>query len=400
MALQAEALLKQREYHILGNHLFSNGKALVFAGSFLDCNRSRDWLESGLQILDREIAEQFLSDGAHYELSPMYHSILIWDVCDLILLGKHARLSSLDRRMDSWINVVEKGIAWLQAMAHPDGQIAFFNDAAFGIAPSLAHLEEYARRVSCRCEVSVSATPAETKGWQGNALAESGYFSVSYPALNHKALLDCARIGPDYQPGHSHADTLSFELSLFGARIFVNSGTSQYGEGHERNRQRSTAAHNTVEIDGENSSEVWAGFRVARRAYPTVERFDDEDGVIVIKAKHTGYQRLKGRNVLSRAWLFEQESLEVSDAVDGPYGVAVARLYVHPDVTFVNRDGVLTAAVDAAGDVQVTFEGADQVRLKPATWHPRFGEVIENQCIEAVFSCGKLVTRIQWSSSE
>ncbi|MFB1490650.1 MULTISPECIES: heparinase II/III family protein [unclassified Thiocapsa] len=42
------------------------------------------------------------------------------------------------------------------------------------------------------------------------------------------ALLDVAPIGPDYLPGHAHADTLSFELSLFGQRVIVNGGTSRY----------------------------------------------------------------------------------------------------------------------------------------------------------------------------
>ena len=81
-------------------------------------------------------------------------------------------------------------------------------------------------------------------------------------------LIDVAPIGPDYLPGHAHADTLSYELSLYGKRVLVNSGTSRYGSGPKRDWERSTAAHNTVEVDGQSSSETWSGFRVARRAYP------------------------------------------------------------------------------------------------------------------------------------
>ena len=40
------------------------------------------------------------------------------------------------------------------------------------------------------------------------------------------AIFDVAPLGPDYLPGHGHADTLSFELSLFGHRFITNSGTS------------------------------------------------------------------------------------------------------------------------------------------------------------------------------
>ena len=71
------------------------------------------------------------------------------------------------------------------------------------------------------------------------------------------AMLDVGPIGPDYLPGHAHADTLSFELSLHGRRVLVNSGTSVYGIGAERLRQRGTAAHNTLTVDGADSSEVW-----------------------------------------------------------------------------------------------------------------------------------------------
>ena len=81
-------------------------------------------------------------------------------------------------------------------------------------------------------------------------------------------LIDVAKIGPDYLPGHAHADTLSFELSLYGKRLLVNSGISRYGTSLIRQFERSTEAHNTVAIDNKNSSEVWSGFRVARRAYP------------------------------------------------------------------------------------------------------------------------------------
>ena len=64
------------------------------------------------------------------------------------------------------------------------------------------------------------------------------------------AIGDIGNVGPDYIPGHAHADTLSFEMSVFDMRFIVNSGTSVYGLGAERLRQRGTAAHSTVVIDG------------------------------------------------------------------------------------------------------------------------------------------------------
>ena len=143
-------------------------------------------------------------------------------------------------------------------MTHPDGRIAFFNDAAFAIACEPEALEAYANRL----ELAPISSPQTAL----TALTESGYLRLQLGSA--LALLDVAAIGPDYLPGHAHADTLSFELSLFGQRVLVNSGTSCYGISQERQRQRSTAAHNTVVIDAVDSSEVWSGFRVARRAKP------------------------------------------------------------------------------------------------------------------------------------
>src|SRR5690606_28910828 len=122
--------------------------------------------------------------------------------------------------------------------------------------------------------------------------AESGYVRIEGACA--VVFLDVGRVGPDYLPGHAHADTLSFEMSIGRRRVIVNSGTSVYGVSVERERQRGTAAHNTVVVDGENSSEVWSGFRVARRARPVDLSIKTGNGVVV-ECGHDGYYRLPGR---------------------------------------------------------------------------------------------------------
>jgi uncharacterized heparinase superfamily protein len=395
LATQMQALAKQVEYHILGNHLFANGKALVFGGSYLAGPDAERWLAKGLKILDREIEEQFLEDGAHFELSPMYHSTLLWDMCDLVNLADRVDLPELKARLPQWRMVVTRGLRWLRSMLHPDGGISFFNDAAFGIAPVLSDLEAYA------CKLSGCLPVAESNSGAAFALAhhaQSGYAAVTL-GDGHKALLDLAKVGPDYQPGHGHADTLSFELSLFRQRIFVNSGTSQYGEDAERHRQRSTAAHNTVEVAGENSSEMWAGFRVARRAFPVLEALAADAEQIYVRAYHTGYRRLKGKNLHRREWLFRANGCQVIDEVTGAHGNAVARLHVHPDVVFAWSGGELVAVLSEGQQIRLVIEGASSVTLQPSSWHPAFGSTIPCQCIVAEFSSGKLVTLISWSDS-
>lgn len=392
LACQAETLSKRIEYHILGNHLFANGKALVFAGVYLGGDRADAWLKKGLEILDLEMPEQFLSDGMHFELSPMYHATLLWDMCDLVNIAENAHNPELMRRLTRWRQVIQRGLAWFQSMLHPDGGIPFFNDASFGIAPTYADVKGYADHLSI-------GLPEEDLfgGDQPSAVfhPDSGYAAISM-SKGDKALVDLARVGPDYQPGHAHADTLSFELSIHGQRVFVNSGTSQYGDGPERQRQRSTAAHNTVEIDGFDSSEVWAGFRVARRALPTVECFEQAGRSVCIRASHNGYRRLKGKNIHSRQWNIKAGEMMVTDAITGSYGVAVSRLHIHPDVAARCDDNRVSLNLPTGETLELEVTGADSIRLTPSTWHPEFGQVVPNHCIESSFSKGSLSTLMRW----
>ena len=261
LAVQVRFLRRRLEHHLLGNHLFANAKALVCAGLFFQGEEAEEWLHTGLRLLQRELPEQVLGDGGHFERSPMYHSIILEDLLDLLNLAGIYRdaFLRLKRSFRPGRQPCKACARWLKALCHPDGEISFFNDAALDIACSPLALEDYAERLG------LGTLPEPEAGI--THLPDSGYIRLQQNFTI--ALLDVGPVGPDYSPGHAHADTLSFELSLFGQRVLVNSGTSCYGLGPERLRQRGTAAHNTVVVDGENSSEVWGGFRVAGRARPT-----------------------------------------------------------------------------------------------------------------------------------
>ncbi len=122
------------------------------------------------------------------------------------------------------------------------------------------------------------------------AMKDTGFIRVDRGPMS--AILDVGKVGPDHVPGHGHADTLTFEWSLADQRVVVDTGTSLYGESPERLRQRGTAAHNTVVVNDPDSSEVWKGFRVARRAYPRDVTVDVSSEPWRVSAAHDGYWRL------------------------------------------------------------------------------------------------------------
>ena len=137
-------------------------------------------------------------------------------------------------------------------MTHPDNEIAFFNDSTFSICPRFDELKEYK---NC---ITKEQFQEEIKNI--SYMSDSGYISLQTDL--GKMIIDVGNIGIDYNPGHAHADSLSFELSINSKRFFVNSGTSTYSRSKLRNFQRSTKAHNTIEVNHTNSSDVWDIFRV------------------------------------------------------------------------------------------------------------------------------------------
>ena len=368
LAIQARYLSRRLEYHLLGNHLLSNAKALIFAGTFF--SGADHWLHVGLRLLESEVREQFLGDGGHFERSPMYHSMLTEDLLDLMQL-RSLYPKILEGRNSHVLQAIDPRpmLRWLQVMTHPDGGIAFFNDSAFGIAVPCAALFAYAQNLG----LPVAERPLSAI----ESLPDSGYVRLE----NGSAVLiaDVGEIGPDYLPGHAHAGTLSFELSLSGKRVIVNSGVSCYGEGAERLRQRGTAAHTTVLLDGQNSSDVWGNFRVGRRARVLNARTWCENHTVFAEAGHYGYRQTSGRPIHWRRWRMEKQNVRIEDNVEGSGEHFVEIFFhLHPDVRPSIAGNSIVSIEDQAGRricfLRVTPR--ETLILERSTWHPEFGRSV------------------------
>ncbi|MBN1307366.1 MAG: alginate lyase family protein [Chitinispirillaceae bacterium] len=371
LAVQARFMRLRIEYHLLANHLFADAKALVFAGLFFEGNEAEGWLKKGLSILKKELPEQILADGGHFERSPMYHSIILEDMLDLINIVRYYGHSSVSVKMiGEWKAIVNKMLRWLRAMCHEDGKIALFNDAAFGIAPETGRLLEYAR--------SLQIDPAIEIMDELTDLSYSGYIRMK----KGKCLLiiDAGDIGPDYQPGHAHADTLSFELSRGPDRIIVDSGTSCYGTSPERHRQRGTAAHNTITVDRRNSSEVWGGFRVARRAKIVERAVSASNRQVVITAAHNGFKRLPGVGIHRRTWIIDEEKIIIEDYIAGSGMHHIeAFFHFHPDMPpGFSEDGSIIISKKGMRRIKIICSRLLDGKIEDSTYHPEFGMAIKS----------------------
>ena len=353
LALQAETLSKRVEWHILGNHILANAVALVFAGTFFGGQNAERWYLEGLKLLEDELHEQILEDGGHFERSPMYHNLILADLIDLKEIlnaygSSSAFLEPIISRMKSWSAV----------MTHSDGSLGRFNDSIDQQAPQF----EY-----------------KTLGPGIYHLEESGY--VRFVDQNFSAILDLAPIGPEYQPGHAHADTLSFELHHRGNPIVRNSGISTYDICPRRSWERGTESHATVLVDGENSSDVWASFRVGKRARIIDRSVSSHE----ISAEHDGYVKLFGGCTHRRTWTFGSE-LKVTDELFGQYRSAEARfpLDARWKVQRLNEKAVLVGRLNIVSEVPI---GIEKTLIAES-----LGCLKENFTLVMPFS-GKLITR-------
>ncbi|MCB9299018.1 MAG: alginate lyase family protein [Lewinellaceae bacterium] len=346
---QLDLLSRRLEYHLLGNHLLENGFGLLFGSYYFNDTRLYRLAEG---ILRQELAEQVLSDGGHFERSPMYHQTILERLLDAVnLVGNNPGL--FDTALLPLLR--EKAaqmLGWLQQMTFPNGQIPLFNDSAFGIAPETYQLATYATRLGIKPQIL--------------PLGESGYRKFQYEG--YTLFADAAPVGPDYIPGHAHADTLSVQLQVNGQNLLVDTGTSTYEKDQRRQAERSTAAHNTVQISHWEQSEVWDGFRVARRAYP---RILEEQPNVLLRASHDGYARYGYTH--TRTIHCEAGRISIEDDVSGPPALPCrAYWHFHPAIAVQLEGNELVTPLG-----RLAFQNALKIELHTYEYAPEFNKRLE-----------------------
>jgi uncharacterized heparinase superfamily protein len=373
---QVNWLASRLEYHLLGNHLFINAKALLFSCVIFGLDENSVIYRKSLKILIEELDEQFLEDGAHFELSPMYHALAMEDLLDLYQLKSNLPLSFPIQKIQEKYH---RGMNWLSYMNYASGELAHFNDCANGIAPTFKELEELGVRLGLNQSFVTNKNFSHFK--------QSGF--VVFKNENIHLIADIGNIGPDYLPGHAHADSLSFELAIKGKRVVVNSGTGEYGLSSERLRQRSTSAHSTIELDNKSSSEVWSGFRVAQRARITEIDIIGGDRELEFKATHDGYKRIASNPFHKRKWNVNDGILEILDEVTGSGNSVQLRYYFHTDIIIQLLDDAILLSNSFEKLAKIRID--KNVQVVDTTYHDKFGSSQKNKCLlitgTTPFSC-------------
>jgi Heparinase II/III-like protein/Heparinase II/III N-terminus len=126
---------------------------------------------------------------------------------------------------------------------------------------------------------------------------------------------------------HAHADALSVEVRHGGVEVLADPGTYCYhGEPAWRSYFRSTAAHNTIEIAGQNQSSEGGPFLWLRHAQAREVHVSDTGTVASWTAEHSGYMCLRPQVRHRRTVRLDRgsRSLEIIDAIGGGHDIRLA----------------------------------------------------------------------------
>lgn len=290
------------ERDIRANHLLRDAAGLVFAHELVGA-----WPDA-LALLEAQVAEQVLADGCHYERAPHYHAIALQDLLEVRAL--------LAERSPAWLEDAAARMAGFLAYLLPDdGELPLFGDTWHG--------EPAPRRLLAEAGPAKPPAPGTPERASGLVVLRAGPVHAVIRAGPH---------GPDFQLGHAHADLLSFEASVGARRLVTDTGTGVYDAGPVRDRLRSTAAHNTVQIDGAELLEAWGSFRAGRRGRAEVCGRGRAGPVEWVHAAHDAWSFLPGRPRHERLLAVSPARILVLDLVRGAGRHRLrSALHLHPD---------------------------------------------------------------------
>lgn len=353
-------------YFSPNTHLTGEALGLFYVGTQCpQLSRAKRWADLGAGVLEDALAFQVLPDGVYFEQATQYHRYTIDIYLHYLLLARRAERQPapvVERKLHGLFDVLlhlSRGDGTIPLMGDDDGgRLVQLDDRlphdvrsllAMGAVVLQRSDLAYAGRgddvamcwmlgadAPAMRDALVAAPPATT----AQAFVQGGLYTMR-DGWNS----DDAHVAIDAGPhgalsfGHSHADALSMELTLGGRPLFVDAGTYTY-VGEERDAFRTTAAHNTVEIDATSTSKPDSAFRWSTVAHARATGWVSDAGFDYFSGTHDGYATLSSpveherdvMRVTHGLWIV-RDSLRSLGEHD-----AVLRWHCAPGVTATSND--------------------------------------------------------------
>jgi len=365
VATHARFLEDHLERDVRGNHLLENAVALVTAAAFVDGAADE---RAALRLLRDVVEEQFLGDGTHFELSPMYHAIVLHR---LLLANAVVAFGPTSKRLREAIEKMTRRLAW---MLCPDGDLPLFGDSARGFAFPISTLLDLGDlAVPGLSELDPTYLSQAPEGV--SSAADAGLHVLRDGPL--WCMIDAGAVCPQALPAHGQADALTVEVWIGDACLVTDPGLHEY-TGEERAWGRSSRAHSTITVDDRDSSEVYGSFRVGGR--------ETMESVVVDETSVTATLRPWGidARMTRRVSLVGGAGLRLDDHATAPPGSVVrSRLHLHPDVAI--RGGVGTDELTLRiGDRDIVVRASGPLSPEVGRCSRLLGEIRETEILVLV----------------
>lgn len=389
-----------------GNHALAEAIGLFCAGLMMPhISKASKWEAEGKRILEQESVRQIFPDGSSFEHSIPYLQFVIDHFLIFYLLSKRHGVTidpNVEKRLSSACN-------FLVLLIDKFGNIPMIGDSDDGylikfwfgehnnylsILNTCAILFNRPEWIHPRADLDAKSVflvgkQAVSKWeklrkedrWQKKSayLPQAGLGIIYYSQddteiqfVGNSGPLGCEPLG-----GHGHADALSFWLSVNGQPFFIDPGTYLYHSGGKWRRYfRSTQAHNTIQVDGQDQSEQVADLMFESFYNISDVFWEDRAADIVWSAAHDGYHRLADPLVHKRKVTFfkNESAFEIVDELtcSGEHDIKIC-FHLHPAIEVEQSDNNSFLLKSRANSIQLQTDDLLSANVFKGLEDPVFG---------------------------
>ncbi len=282
---------------------------------FPEFKEAADWCHEAMSRFEEQIRMQVLPDGMQVERAAGYH--LVCTFCFLQILDLALRNNI--RISDTYMRNTEKMIDFVIGIMKPHGYYPMLKDgdesdvfgerASYGLWEDINNLNmledandlRWVFKAGARIFNRPDMLYIATNGKEGKkpeigsvAAPDAGFYTMrtGWDGDDLYLVYTCGELGvKDQNCVHGHADALSIDVSGFGETLLIDPGRFIY-EGPDRIWFKGTSAHNTITVDGKDSSELADEWMFKTKANSTIQCWSSTEIYDYVDGIHDGYQRL------------------------------------------------------------------------------------------------------------
>jgi hypothetical protein len=355
------------QFSSANNHLIAEASALYILGTLAPhLPNAYKWKYYGKNTLAKEVPKQIYADGVGAEQSPSYTALTLeWS----LLCGTVGKLFNDEFPNKFWMHI-EKAGEFIRCLTDKNGNQPNIGDNDESQVIYSKMLSSSYTTSILACITSLNNRPDSDSpinldhlrylifgkpNFNNQSLAETkcfkqGGYTISRSYTKDKEYLlvfDHGPLGYLNIAAHGHADALAIWLHIDGFPVIVDAGTYLYHSGGEwRNHMRSTPAHNTLAINGENSSLIAGAFNWSTKAKSVLVDYKVIDNKVLVCAENNGYQKRFGVKHKRQIQQYDDDSFIVTDSLHGKTAelpVEIGFLF-HPDLSIRKKDNIWTVS--------------------------------------------------------